>query len=375
MNHNYDKHLNIEPYKVLFPLGILCAFIGIFFWLLFQIHMINFYPRESHGNLMYFGFIWAFIAGFLMTAVPKMTSTFAATLLEISIALSLSFLQIALAIRNEGQASSYLTVLQFTFLLYFLARRFLKSKKIPFSGFIFIPIAISIALAGVGIFIANNDRSLLLLFSGEAFILNLILGLGGRLIPVISRLPNSLMPNQNSNVPETYLNTIIFALLFNMTYIVQVFGQTNIAILARTIILIYAIFKFFKISQKPVKWTAVGIGLKISAVLLPLGTLLSTPLFNNPLAGAHVLYIGGFVLMTLLISTRVVLAHGGESLNYEISSKRVITFSLCLVAASFLRLLSGSNVTSAFMQLSIMFFLVSIAAWTLKILSRYSNQE
>lgn len=362
------KNHDIEPYKVLFPIGILCSVIGPSFWILFQSRMINFYPKESHGNLMYFGFLWAFIAGFLMTAVPKMTSAMTATLAEISVAVSLSFLQIILTIRNETGLSSYLVLFQVLFLLFILVRRFMISKKIPFAGFVFIPTALLVALSGALLCIVTGDRSLFLLLSGEAFVLNLILGLGSRLVPVISRLPNALLPHQNSNAKEGFASSIIFAVLFNATYFMQALGLINLAVIARTLIIVYALIKYFGLLKTPVKWTVVGAGLKITSTFLALGTLLSIPYFGYSLAGLHVLYIGGFVLITLLISTRVVLAHGGESLDYEISSKKVTAFIVCLMMASLLRLLANTNSTSNLVLFSFLFFVAALGLWAIKML-------
>lgn len=362
------KNQDVEPYKVLFPIGILCSVVGLSFWILFQSRMINFYPKESHGNLMYFGFLWSFIAGFLMTAVPKMTSTLTATIAEISVAVSLSFLQIILTIRNETRPSSYLVLIQLLFLLFFLVRRFMISRKIPFAGFIFIPTALLLALSGAIVCIVTDNRSVFLLLSGEAFVLNLILGLGSRLVPVISRLPNALLPHQNSNAKEGFASSIIFAVLFNATYFIQAFGLIDLALIARALIITYALVKYFGLLKKPVKWTVVGIGLKITSTLLALGTLLSIPYFGYSLAGLHVLYIGGFVLITLLISTRVVLAHGGQSLDYEISSRKVTAFIACLIVASVLRLLANTNSTSNLVLFSFLFFVAALALWAIKML-------
>lgn len=366
---NKSDSFDVEPYRILFPIGILCSFVGILLWIFVQFRMISFYPNFAHGNLMYFGFMWAFIAGFLMTAIPKMTSTFTATIAEVSIAILLCMLQLTLNLRNEILPSSYLVIFQQLFLIYFITRRFTKAKKMPFASILFIPAALLISLAGSLIYSFNADRSVLLLLSGEAFILNLILGLGSRLIPVISRLPNALMPNQASQEPLQFFNTLVLVVMFNLTFITQLLGFENFSLFSRTLIITYVLFKNFSILTKPVKWTAVGVGLKISTALLPLGTLLSAPYFGSPLAGLHVLYIGGFVLVTLLISTRVVLAHGGESLDYEVSSKRVMTFTACLVSASILRYSAGYQVTSLSVQIAIVLFIVSIGAWSVKMLN------
>ena len=128
----------IEPYILLFPTGCLLGFLGLVFWIFFQLGWIQFYPRALHGNLMFFGFLWSFVAGFLMTAVPKMTSTSAAHIGEISFAVALVFIQMVLNVRNLTDISVFVFLMQNAFLLFFVVRRFLVNRKVPFFGFIFL---------------------------------------------------------------------------------------------------------------------------------------------------------------------------------------------------------------------------------------------
>ncbi|HRA87765.1 MAG TPA: NnrS family protein, partial [Planctomycetaceae bacterium] len=69
------NYFNGAPYQGPFVAGLVAAFAGALIWLGARYGWISFYPRQSHANLMYFGFLWSFIIGFLMTAGPKMTQT------------------------------------------------------------------------------------------------------------------------------------------------------------------------------------------------------------------------------------------------------------------------------------------------------------
>ena len=142
----------IEPYILLFPTGCLLGFLGLVFWIFFQLGWIQFYPRALHGNLMFFGFLWSFVAGFLMTAVPKMTSTSAAHIGEISFAVALVFIQMVLNVRNLTDISVFVFLMQNAFLLFFVVRRFLVNRKVPFFGFIFLPMAFIQSVLGVALY-------------------------------------------------------------------------------------------------------------------------------------------------------------------------------------------------------------------------------
>lgn len=352
----------IEPYILLFPTGCLLGFLGVIFWVFFQFGWIQFYPRAPHGNLMFFGFLWSFVAGFLMTAIPKMTSTSPSQLGEISVAIFLVFVQIIFNVRNLTDVSAMVFLLQNIFLLFFIVRRFLVNRKVPFFGFIFLPTAFIQSFLGVVLFFIYRDRSLFLLLAGEAFILNLILGLGSRLIPVISRLPNALLPNESSS-SESFIWPLVTLLLVNLGYWCEVLGFRELGVILRILGMIFAAVKLLKLFAMPVTWSYVGVGLKISAAMLIVGQVFSLSFFNSILAGQHLIYIGGFSITTLLVATRVILAHGGQSLNYEISSKRLISIVILILLSAILRFFVRNDVSNSFISISALIFIFALALW------------
>lgn len=352
----------IEPYILLFSTGCLAGAIGLVFWIFFQLGFVQFYPRALHGNLMFFGFLWSFVAGFLMTAIPKMTSTRPAQISEISIGVGLVFFQLILNVRNLTDASVAIFLMQNIFLLFFILRRFLVNRKVPFFGFVFIPVAFAQSILGVGLFYFYNDRNLFLQFAGEAFILNLILGLGSRLIPVISRLPNALLPNETSNSDRLF-GPVVTLLFINVGYWCDIFNFKNVGAMLRIIGTLFAAMYLLKLFIKPVTWSFVGIGLKIAVVLLTLGQILSLPYLNNVLAGQHLIFIAGFSMITLLVATRVMLAHGGQSLNYEISSKRLIYIILLFLLSALMRFSVGSDISNYILSCSALLFIIALATW------------
>jgi len=81
LNGYLSKSKN-EPYRILFPLGTIYLLWGMLIWLP-QILFANSYPVLAHRFLMLNGFSASFIAGFLMTAVPKFSQTKIAHFFEV----------------------------------------------------------------------------------------------------------------------------------------------------------------------------------------------------------------------------------------------------------------------------------------------------
>ncbi len=61
-----------EPYRLLFPLGLIFAMIGIGVWIPYAILPQSFpYPGQGHAAVQIQGFLYCFILGFLCTMLPK----------------------------------------------------------------------------------------------------------------------------------------------------------------------------------------------------------------------------------------------------------------------------------------------------------------
>src|SRR6476619_5471982 len=64
-----------DAYRVFFPLGMLCGLAGVAIWPLYAFGVTTTYSGRSHAFVQIFGFLYAFVAGFLLTAVPRFTGT------------------------------------------------------------------------------------------------------------------------------------------------------------------------------------------------------------------------------------------------------------------------------------------------------------
>src|SRR5215475_9544937 len=64
-----------DPYRIFFPLGILLGVMGVSIWPLYYFGITEGYSGRSHAFVQTDGFLYAFIAGFLLTALPRFTGT------------------------------------------------------------------------------------------------------------------------------------------------------------------------------------------------------------------------------------------------------------------------------------------------------------
>src|SRR5215468_9465542 len=64
-----------DPYRIFFPVGIFLGVMGVSIWPLYYFGIIDSYSGRAHAFVQTDGFLYAFIAGFLLTAIPRFTGT------------------------------------------------------------------------------------------------------------------------------------------------------------------------------------------------------------------------------------------------------------------------------------------------------------
>src|SRR5215472_3792738 len=64
-----------DPYRIFFPLGIILGAMGVTIWPLYYYGITEGYSGRAHAFVQTDGFLYAFIAGFLLTAIPRFTGT------------------------------------------------------------------------------------------------------------------------------------------------------------------------------------------------------------------------------------------------------------------------------------------------------------
>lgn len=359
-----------DPYVYFFSIGLICAIISIAYWPLFQFGLIAYYPRDAHANTMLYGFFWAFVIGFLQTAVPRMTNTLQAKKSEISSGLFLLALQILFNFLNFTLVSRALNFAQIFCLGLFLYRRWRLIKKIPFDGFLFLPFAFICAIAGNLILIFFPEK----LFLGyslvtEGFLLNLIVGIGSRLFPVLQRVADAISPGQASSDSQKKQLQIFFAqaLFFNLSFVFYWFSFEKISLIIKLIFIATVAFTNLKFLNKTSVRTYLGLSLKLAIFSILFGYLVSLLLPNSQLINTqHIVFIAGLLLITLMVATRVTLAHGAQNLSIELKAKSLFFISFLFLLAAALRFYAMSDIQSPLLLVASFVFATAVGIWTFK---------
>jgi uncharacterized protein involved in response to NO len=99
----------------------------------------------------------------------------------------------------------------------------------------------------------------------------------------------------------------------------------------------------------------------LSAIFIIVGLWLVAAFPDQRIHMMHFIYIGGMALMTLMIATRVILSHGGYSLDLELNSR-----SLGIIGGLFL-FATATRVSAPFIQNELYFSHLAYAGGTLSL--------
>lgn len=379
------KHLNTkelflsEPYRVFFILGLIMAAIASAVWILFYFQVLKAYPIFLHSRLMIMGFLLAFVMGFLMTAVPRMTQTGAASSLEKGLGVFFMISFFISALLEAWLLNSIFAVCNLALLVVFFLKRKMQTPELSLpKGFIFIPLGLLTGLLG-GIltslsYVVELSSALLhfaKLLSYQGFLLNLIVGLGSRLIPVLAKREGAMNPMETKGLTNSVY--IVQALALNASFVVESFLHREIGLALRLLLFIYVVVFNFKLTKPTIEKSFLAWGLTLSGMMFPLSFLFLLFAPYLEVFFLHLLYVGGFALLTFLISIRVSLAHGGGLLNLERSSPLIPLLTIGFLLAAAFRVFAnqfGTGLMFAFYAFAAAFFMLSLLFWWL-LVGRY----
>lgn len=332
--------MKIDPYRFFFPAGIFLGFWGALLWVLYFFNLIN-YPGLLHPEVMMGGFLLTFVVGFLCTAVPKFTGTASASRTELIFSCFLICLLFVSQFFSEEVYFRACSFSVFVYLSFFVLKRFIKRNANPPAPFLFLGIGLASGLLGSFILLFSNFDFVTIeilalgrLFALQAYILSFVLGIGSRLIPAL--LGAFLHPNEAP--PSLSIKTYLFlGVTFFLTYFVEAFISIFMGMLIRDMIILFIAFFSWKIHKFPNRKAIHAYGLWLSCWFLLLGHFGATFFLDYKIHFMHLFYIGGLSLMTLLVATRVILAHGGHELSLEFKSKPLVGLIVLFSTAAMTR--------------------------------------
>jgi uncharacterized protein involved in response to NO len=373
-----------EPFRIFFPLGVLVGISGVSLWPLFFSGLHKFYPGIMHARLMIEGFLGAFIIGFLGTAGPRITGTPHFSRGELWTLLGLYAAAVGTHIGEQyaiGDALFLVLLLAFALRM---AWRFARRTDMPPPSFVLVGFGFLNAIAGtvsllVGAVGAGSPRATLLgsLLLHQGFVLDLVLGIGGFLAPRILDLPRPEFPESRTPPPgwrrragiaaavgAVLLGTFVAEALFMEWMRVTGFVRALAA-------------GAFLLSELPLhrmssRQATLGVCLRVALAALALGLAFQCFWPAQRVAGMHVIFIGGFTLITFSVATRVVLGHSGlgrlcrTRLSFFIGTALLLGAGLALrVAGDFMFAQRG-----ALLSYSSYLWMLAAALWSWRVLPK-----
>jgi uncharacterized protein involved in response to NO len=323
-----------DPYRIFFPLGILMGFAGVIIWPLYHWNVISWYNGRSHAFVQADCFLYAFIVGFLWTAIPRFTGAAGPSRLTQYVVASLLIAQTIAFDLRQFPVGHALFVVSHIIVISVAGRCFVQRRHPPPETFVLVGFGLLSGLiaafvnAGIAFELVSPDLDLIgRRLMTEGMVLLLVLGVGGFLGPRLlgfAQLPNF----QNiGDLSETrrlpigmrlkqplyalagagMLLSLIFEYGANVPAFAWLWAAITSAIILSTI--------------QPYRWPAVRTTLSWCVwtafwlVIVASWLVVAIPKYRIDLL--HVMFMGGFTLLVLAVGMRVVLSHRGHSLVAE----------------------------------------------------------
>jgi len=314
-----------DPYRLFFPLGIVLGVAGASIWPAYALGLTDTYSGRAHAFVQAEGFLYAFVAGFLLTAIPRFTGTAAPgrsaqfALAALLVVASASYELRSFVLGHLAFAGAHLT------LIVLAARRFLRRQQQPPDTFALV--GTGIACGALAAFV-NTAVSLEVLdprwdllgrrLLTEGMVLLLVLGVGGFLGPRLLGFAQMPLVQIGARGPRRRIGPYLAAGVALALTLVFEYGA-DIPQLAYLRAAIGSAILLVTITP----WRTPAVRTTLAWCVWTACWLVIAALWLAAIAPAHridflhVLFMGGFTLLILSVGTRVTLSHGGHSLEAE----------------------------------------------------------
>jgi uncharacterized protein involved in response to NO len=319
--------LAAEPYRLFFASGALWSIIGVALWPLFYAQQLGFYPNLVHARLMIEAFGAAFVVGFLGTAGPRMATAPKLTPLELFWLFALHQASAISHLRlQHAWGDGFFIALLGSLLLCLVIRVVKFRKEAP-------PPQMLLALTGLACGIAGASMLLspatlmdlqrlrlanLLLYQG--LLLPPVLGIGSFVFP---RMLGGDFgdPKTAAQSKSKLIRSIVAAVLLVVSFFLEAFGQVTLGYALRAIVA--AGYLLVEVTWKTQQAGSLTTGLFWALILGWLGIVLAPFHYVQHVSIEHLLYIGGFGMLMLVVGSRVLFGHSGDLEGFFVKSKWV----------------------------------------------------
>jgi uncharacterized protein involved in response to NO len=374
-----DRRLDLlcrEPFRLLFPLGILWSLIGATHWILVSAGVRQNSVPLYHGLMQIQGFGSCFAAGFIMTFLPRMMGAPPARRWELLLAVALVLLGIAwLEARHFVLAQS--AFLAFVVLLgVFMAIRTHDPLATPppytfiMAGLVHAGFGAALIIHPSPLFPRLGERLV-----EQGMLLSFILGigsfLGARMTGVFDPETQALRigPDRRTVWPPV-THGILAAILFVSFWVEAGFAPMAGRILKAAVVTAQmAWFGNFR-RLPPIPLLSARL-LWLSAILVMAG--LWAAVFAPgawEIVALHITFIGGFGLMMLMMGLRIVTMHTGAEHLWQRGSPALVVLGAGALAALVVRVSANFILPAYVLHLAIAAAIwdVAVLAWAVAVL-------
>jgi uncharacterized protein involved in response to NO len=315
-----------DPYRVLFPIGVAAALAGLVPWILVAAGVPLAYPGPAHAAVMVQGFELAFVSGFLLTAMPAFTHGPRCTPAELGAVAALVGAHVVLrALDVPFAAWAFLGAL--VALGIAVARRVRPGEAAPPEEFLLVGTGLALGLAGAVVQVLVSlgrlpeaaERAGVRCVS-LGMLLALVLGLGGLLVPTFARMTDPLTIAGIARAGERSRRRVFVvavAVLLVLAVNLDFAGLIPAAAWCRALAALASTQLAWKLWRLPGRRDRLSWSIWTAGWALALGLAAAAVWPLHRVEAWHVAFVGGYVLLTLGIGTRVVVSHGGHPMAEE----------------------------------------------------------
>lgn len=310
------RWLAAEPYRVFFASGAVWSIIGVALWPLYYGQQLEFYPGFAHARIMIEAFGGAFVVGFLGTAGPRMASAPKLTAWELAwlFVLHQACGVSHLSLRMSWGDGLFVTLL-FSLLLCLVIRVLRCRREAPPPQMLLALTGLLCGMAGATLHLvpatfmdlARLRLANLLLYQG--LLLPPVLGIGSFVFP---RMLGGAFGD--AEPVSGHRRKLWRAVLAAAGVVASFFLEAGGLVTAGHILRAGAAGAYLVLE---VRWHSarrgsLTTGLKWALALGLLGLVLAPLWYAQHVSIEHLLYIGGFGLLMLIVGSRVLFGHSGD---------------------------------------------------------------